>query len=307
MKYAVGVDIGGTNTRVALVNQNMELEKRIQFGTDSANPEATVKKIASTIESFDRTIEGIGVSCPGPLDLINGYIITTPNLGETWWGYDLSGMLTKLTGIPAYLENDANLAALAEAVVGEGRDKRFVHFLTISTGLGSGQIVDKEIFIGAHGFAQEVANCILWKDGPQQGQLVPGAVEAICSGTAITKRAREAGLDVKHAGEVNDLAEDGNETAARIMDEAKEYLANFIAIIQAMSDPEIVILGGSVAMKIDGFVEDVEARVKEKVFAPVKPYVTVRKSTLSEDSGLLGAAYLGFSKAGIEAGLPEQK
>lgn len=307
MKYSVGVDIGGTNTRVALVNQDMELEKRIQFSTDSSDPEATVKKIASTIESFDRPIVGIGVSCPGPLDLINGYIITTPNLGETWWGYDLTGKLSELTGIPAYLENDANLAALAEAVVGEGKDKKFVHFLTVSTGLGSGQIVNKEIFIGAHGFAQEVANCIMWKDGPQQGQLVPGAVEAICSGTAITKRAKEAGLDVKHAGEVNDLAKEGNETAARIMDEAKEYLANFIAMIQAMSDPEIVILGGSVAMKIDGFVEDVEARVKEKVFAPVKPYVTVRKSTLSEDSGLLGAAYLGFSKAGVEAGLPEGK
>lgn len=307
MKYSVGVDIGGTNTRVALVNQDMELEKRIQFATDSADPEATVKKIASTIETFDRPIVGIGVSCPGPLDLINGYVITTPNLGEAWWGYDLTGELTKLTGIPAYLENDANLAALAEAVVGEGKDKKFVHFLTVSTGLGSGQIVNKEIFIGAHGFAQEVANCILWKDGPQQGQLVPGAVEAICSGTAITKRAKEAGLDVKHAGEVNVLAEDGNEIAAQIMDDAKEYLANFIATIQAMSDPEIVILGGSVAMKIDGFVDDVEARVKEKVFAPVKPYVTVRKSTLSEDSGLLGAAYLGFSKAGIEAGLPEGK
>lgn len=307
MKYSVGVDIGGTNTRVALVNQDMELEKRIQFATDSADPEATVKKIASTIETFDRPIVGIGVSCPGPLDLINGYVITTPNLGEAWWGYDLTGELTKLTGIPAHLENDANLAALAEAVVGEGRDKKFVHFLTVSTGLGSGQIVNKEIFIGAHGFAQEVANCILWKDGPQQGQLVPGAVEAICSGTAITKRAKEAGLDVKHAGEVNVLAEDGNEIAAQIMDDAKEYLANFIATIQAMSDPEIVILGGSVAMKIDGFVDDVEARVKEKVFAPVKPYVTVRKSTLSEDSGLLGAAYLGFSKAGIEAGLPEGK
>lgn len=307
MKYAVGVDIGGTNTRVALVNQDMELVKRVQFVTDTAHPEETLKKIASTIESFQRPVVGIGVSCPGPLDLINGYVLVTPNLGEAWWGYDLTGKLEELTGVPAYLENDANLAALAEAVVGEGKDKRFVHFLTISTGVGSGQIVDKKIFIGAHGFAQEVANCILWKDGPQQGQLQPGSVESICSGTAITKRAKDAGLDVKHAGEVNDLAEEGDETAAAIMDEAKEYLANFIATIQAMSDPEIVILGGSVAMKIDGFVEDVENRVKEKVFAPVKPYVQVRPSTLSEDSGLLGAAYLAFSKADVDAAAPVEE
>lgn len=297
MKYAVGVDIGGTNTRVALINEDLQLEKRIQFPTDANDPEATVKKIASTIESFDKDVVGIGVSCPGPLDLINGYIIKSPNLGEKWWGYPTTVELTKLTGIPAYLENDANLAGLAEAVAGEGKDKRFVQFYTVSTGLGSGLTIDKEIYIGAHGFGNEVANSIMWKDGPSHGSLTPGAIEAIASGTAITTRAKNAGLDVKHAGEVNDLAVAGNEVAQQIMDDAKEYLANFIATNMAIIDPEIVILGGSVAMKIDGFVEDVQERVREKVYPPLKPYVDIRRSTLSEDSGLIGAGCLAFNKA----------
>lgn len=296
-KYAVGVDIGGTNTRVALIDEDLNLEKRVQFPTDVDNPEETIKKIASTIETFEKDIEGIGISCPGPLDLINGYVIASPNLGEDWWGYKSTERLTELTGAPAYLENDANLAALAEAVIGEGKDKRFVNFLTISTGLGSGQVIDKKIYIGAHGFAQEVANVIMWENGPSHGRIIPGGIEAISSGTAITTRAQQAGLDVKHAGEVNDLALAGNETAAQIMEDAKEYLANFIAGLLAINDPEIVILGGSVAMKIDGFVEDIENRVKEKVYAPVKPYVDIRKSTLDEDSGLIGAGYLAFSKA----------
>jgi glucokinase len=231
------------------------------------------------------------------LDLINGNILETPNLGKKWHHYPIPKMLSEYTGIPAYLENDANLAALAEAVVGEGKDCRFVQFLTISTGLGSGQIIDKEIYIGAHGFGHEVANVCMWKDGPSQGSIYPGGIEGISSGTAITTRAKEAGLDVKHAGEVNDLAKAGNETAKAIMDDAKEYLANFIAALIAITDPEIVILGGSVALKIDGFVEDVEDRVKCKVFDVVKPYVNLRKSTLDEDSGLLGAAYLAFSRA----------
>ncbi|WP_289220101.1 ROK family protein [Ileibacterium valens] len=297
MKYAIGVDIGGTNTRVALIDEDFNLAKRVQFATDPKDPEGTLQKVASTIASFGKEIEGIGVSAPGPLDLINGYILASPNLDEEWWTYPIPEKLKELTGANAYLENDANLAALAEAVVGEGKDKRFVQFLTVSTGLGSGQIKDREIYIGAHGFANEVANCIMWQDGPSHGRIIPGGIEALSSGTAITTRARNAGLDVAHAGEVNDLAEDGNEVAVQIMDEAKEYLANFIAMLYAVTDPEICILGGSVAMKINDFVEDVEKRVKAKVMDPVKPYVDIRRSTLNEDSGLLGAGYLAFSKA----------
>ncbi len=298
MKYAVGIDVGGTNTRVALIDDEMNLVRRVQFRTNVDDPEETLKKIASTIESFEREIVGVGISIPGPLDLNNGFIISTPNLGEKWWGLPIPQTISEMTGLPVYLQNDANLAALAEAVVGDGKDKKIVQYLTISTGLGSGQVVDKKIYDGSHGFAHEVANCILWKNGPVQGALKPGAVEAICSGTAITNRARQAGLDVAHAGEVNDLAKAGNETAAQIMDDAKEYLANMIAILIAVVDPEIVILGGSVAVKIDGFAKEVEDRVKTKVFAPVIPYVDIRTTTLSEDSGLLGGGYLAFSMAG---------
>ena len=178
--------------------------------------------------------------------------------------------------IPVYLNNDGNLAALAESVAGEGKDYRFVQFLTISTGIGAGFVIDKEIFQGAHGW------------------------EAISSGTAITTRARNAGLDVKHAGEVNALALEGNETAQKIMTDAKVHLANFIAAIYNLVDPDIVILGGSVAIKIDGFVQEVEELVRSKVYEAQRPFIKVRKSTLSEDSGLIGAGYLAFSRSAIK-------
>ncbi len=294
MKYSVGIDIGGTNSRVALIDDNFKIEERVQFPTNCDDPDETLEKIASVIKGFNKDIVGVGLSCPGPLDLRKGCILTTPNLGSRWWGFSIPGRITELTGLPCTLQNDANLAALGEAVAGEGKYKDVVQFLTISTGVGSGQVVNGKIYDGAHGFAHEVANCILWQNGPKQGSLVPGAVEAICSGTAITKRAQDAGLHVQHAGEVNDLALDGNETAAKIMDEAKEYLANMIAILVAIVDPDIVIFGGSVAMKIDGFVEDVEDRVKTKVFPMVADYVKLRRSTLGEDSGLIGAGALAF-------------
>lgn len=297
MKYSEAIDIGGTNTRVALADEELNIIERKQFATDSENPDVTLGKIAEVIKSFDCDIVGAGMSCPGPLDLINGKILTPPNLKGQWHNLKVAEELSKLINKPVYLENDANLAGLAEAVVGEGKDYNYVQFFTVSTGLGAGFVINKEIYHGAHGFGNEVANCVMMKDGPSHGSIIPGGIEAISSGTAITSRAVKAGLDVKHAGEVNDLAKAGNEVAKQIMDDAKEYLANFIGVVYGYADPEIVILGGSVALKIDGFVEEVEALAKERVYEIMKPYVKVRKSTLNEDSGLIGAAYLAFSKA----------
>lgn len=297
MKYSVAIDIGGTNTRVALADEELNIIERKQFATDSENPDVTLGKIAEVIKSFDCDIVGAGMSCPGPLDLINGKILTPPNLKGQWHNLKVAEELSKLINKPVYLENDANLAGLAEAVVGEGKDYNYVQFFTVSTGLGAGFVINKEIYHGAHGFGNEVANCVMMKDGPSHGSIIPGGIEAISSGTAITSRAVKAGLDVKHAGEVNDLAKAGNEVAKQIMDDAKEYLANFIGVVYGYADPEIVILGGSVALKIDGFVEEVEALAKGRAYEIMKPYVKVRKSTLNEDSGLIGAAYLAFSKA----------
>ena len=298
MKHAIAIDIGGTNTRVALVDEKYEIIDRRQFATDSKNPDATLDQIAVIVNGYEEELVGVGMSCPGPIDLIAGKVLTPPNLTDGWHNYPISEELSKrIHGLPVYLNNDANLACLAEAVIGEGKDYRFVQYFTVSTGLGAGFVIDKEIYIGAHGFANEVENSIMIQDGPSHGSIIAGGIEAISSGTAITVRAQKAGLDVAHAGEVNDLAKAGNETAKQIMDDAKNYLANYIAIVYAYADPEIVILGGSVALKIDGFAEEVEALVKEKIHYDVMvPYIKVRKSTLNEDSGLLGAACLAFSK-----------
>ena len=202
MKYAVGVDIGGTNSRIALVDENMNIVERTQFRTDAHDPIPTIVRLSEALKDMagDKELVGMGVSCPGPLDLINGKVLNTPNLHDSWQDFPIAGEIEKVTGIPTYLENDANLAALAEAVVGEGRDYNYVQFLTISTGLGSGQVINHKIYQGAHGYGHEVAYAPLWRNGPQHGKIYPGGVEAICSGTAITERAKKAGLDVQHAG-----------------------------------------------------------------------------------------------------------
>ena len=293
MKYAVGIDVGGTNTRVALINDEYKIVERVQFSTDTQNPQVTLEKINNVIKGFGQKIEGIGISCPGPLDLIHGIILETPNL-PGWHYFHLTEELQNITGIKVQLQNDANLAGLAEAVIGAGAGKSHVQFLTISTGVGAGFCIDGKIYQGSKGFAQEVANCIVWKNGPSHGVLKSGSIASIASGTAITTRAKNLGLEVVHAGDVYDLAQEGNELAIQIMEDAYEYLSNFISILYGVLDPDLFVLSGSVALKIPGFIEEIEKRVKGKVFDALKDNIKIVPAALGEDCGLIGAACLAF-------------
>lgn len=292
--YAIGIDIGGTNTRIACIDEMYHIMQRIHFKTDIDNPTATLQQIQDVIDSFHVTVCGVGLSCPGPLDLKHGMILQPPNLNEKWHNFSIQKVLQNLLKLPVYVENDGNLGCLGEAVTGSGRDVDYVSYLSVSTGIGAGYVMHKQIYQGAHGFAQEIANIPLWRDGPRHGTILAGGVEAICSGTAITRRALEAGLSVSETKDVVILAQKGNVHACEILDDAMEYLANTIAIIYAFMDCEMVVMGGSVALKIDGFVDLIEARVKQKVYETIKPYVHVKKAILGDDSGLIGAACLVF-------------
>ncbi|WP_323610516.1 ROK family protein [Erysipelothrix enhydrae] len=294
MKYAISVDIGGTNTRVALVDEAGAISKRNMFSTDSNDPKANLMKIHEIVKAFDTPILGVGMSCPGPLDLKKGIVLTPPNL-TGWHGFPLKEYAESLFNCPVFVENDANLAGLAEACLGAGQGCEVVQFLTISTGVGGGLIINQNIFQGAHGFAQEIANIILVPGGHQLKPLMPGSLESMCSGTAILARAQAEGLDVNHAGDVVTYAKKGNREAKIILDESKEYLANALAGMIGMIDPDIIVLGGGVALKIDGYVEDVSQRVKEKVYEVQKENVRIEKAKLGDDNGIIGGALLVFN------------
>lgn len=294
MKYAVGIDIGGTNTRVALINENYEIEKKVQFTTNPKDPYETLHQINEVLSTFNCKIQGIGLSCPGPLNLDEQKILTPPNL-PGWEYVEIAKELSCITKREVYLENDANLACLAEASLGAGKNCRYVQFLTISTGIGAGFVVDEKIYRGSKGFAQEVANCIFWKDGPRQGELENGSIESISSGSAMVRCAQAAGLSVLHAGEIYDLANSGNKIAEEIINNSYEYLANFISTLYAVLDPEIFVMGGSVALKVDGFIEKVESLVKAKVYKSLADNIHIVRAKLGEDCGLIGGAFLVFS------------
>ena len=295
MKYAISIDIGGTNTRVALVDETLTIIDKQTFITHANNPQSTIEHIKQIIDGFAKPLVGIGISCPGPLDLKQGVVLTPPNL-PGWHMYPLAKSLENMIQLPVFLENDANLAALAEATVGAGINQKVVQYLTISTGIGGGCVVDGDIYTGAHGFAQEIANVIVWPNGPIMNDLKPGALEAVSSGTAITYRAQTLGMNVDHAGDVNDLAKAGEVTAQGIIDDAKVYLANAIAALYAFNDPSIVVLGGSVALKIEGFIEDIETHVKSNVYDVLRDLICIVPASLNDDSGLIGGAILAFKQ-----------
>ncbi len=296
MKYAVSIDIGGTNVRVARVGEDYRVAERVSFPTPKT-PDECIARITEAVDAFDKKdLVGIGMCCPGPLDLVAGLVIYTPNLDRSWFGYPLTKNLSEATGLPVILENDANLAALAEAVIGKGKGKKSLLYLTVSTGVGLGIVLDGKIFRGAHGFAGEMANACVWEEGPVHGELTRGSIEAVASGTALLSRGRSAGLPVSSAKDVVMLSERGNPTARRLTTEAERYMANFIGILIGAFDPEIVIIGGSVALNVPGYAENIEDMVKQKALPAVAPHVKVVLSDLDGDNGLIGGAAVVFTE-----------
>lgn len=293
--FAVSVDIGGTQTRVACIDDKGLIINKQAFRTYVDDPIRNIKEVKKIILSFEKEIIGVGISCPGPLDLLEGTVLTPPNL-PGWHYFSLRSKSEEILSLPVFLENDANLAALAESQIGAGKNNNIVQYLTISTGVGGGLIINNEIFTGAHGFAQEIANSILWKDGPKQGLLKKGSLESISSGTAIFNRAKALGLDVRHVGHVNALALLGDTDAIMIMEQAKDYLANMLAIMIGVIDPDIIVLGGGVVINTANFIEDIEKRVKDKVYDVLRDKIKIKKAALGDDSGLIGGALHAFSK-----------
>lgn len=297
MRHALSVDIGGTSTRVAIVTEFGVILTKQSFATDVKHPHLTLAKIKNFVGHCDKDLVGVGISCPGPLDLQNGIVLTPPNL-EGWQHFHLKDEAQRLLNLPVIVENDANLACYAESVVGGGKGYNSVQYLTISTGVGGGLILNGDIYRGANGFAEEIANGILWQNGPQMGDLKNGSLESICSGTALTTRALKEGLIATHAGDVFELANKGNQTAIQIIEDMYEYLANMISIIIGILDPHVIVLGGGVVNKTPNFVPEIESRVLNKVYTVQQSNLNIVKSKLGDDNGLIGGALYAFNQFG---------
>ena len=186
MEYYIGFDVGGTKCAVSVgkwANQEIEIIER-QETTTKSNPLETFEDLSPFIKLWkDKyNLEIAGISCGGPLDSDKGVILSTPNLSEEWYGFEIVKHIKTQFGLNAHLQNDANASAIAEWKFGAGKGAKNVVFMTFGTGLGAGLILDGKLYAGTNGNAGEVGHIRLENDGPI-GFNKAGSAEGFCSGS----------------------------------------------------------------------------------------------------------------------------
>ena len=295
MGINIGIDLGGTNVRVAIVNKNGQVEELLQEPTEAEKGHLhTIKKMVNmihTISEGKKRIDGIGIGAPGPLDPKRGVILGPPNL-PGWDEVYLVDEISQHFSANVYLTNDANAAALAEATYGSGKGYESVYYVTVSTGVGGGLVTNGQVFHGAQGFAGEIGNMIVQRGGSQYSNLNKGALEGYASGTAIGNRAKEL-HDIEGGAEaVFDLVREGNEEAWQIVDDAVDYLAVGIANVTHVVNPDVFVIGGGVMNAGDLVWTPLREKVKGYVYEELVPHINLQPSSLSGDAGVIGASLL---------------
>lgn len=294
----IGIDIGGTQTRIAVFAEQ-KLIKQIRFATNATDPEAHLQQMHAEIKKLTTEYQAIGMACPGPLDLKKGIVLNPPNL-PGWHNFPLQARMSEVAQVPVRIENDANLAALAEALVGAGEQREIVQFITVSTGIGAGLVINGQIFQGAHGFAQEVANCLVDETNDVEGNTLTGSVERICSGTGIYRLAQSHGLDVTSTADVFTFAASGHPQAEKLIEYVSDKLSSFLAMLQGVIDPSVIVVGGSVAIHNPDFIEGLNRKTKEKVYPNLTSHVQLTVAKLGDDAGVIGAGLLAHQISKLE-------
>ena len=294
MDLRIGIDLGGTNIRVGVINEIGKIIDSIQKPTEAKKGHIhTINKIIKITEKLinGKEIKGIGIGSPGPLDSNNGIILNPPNL-PGWDEIPIVKILEKHFKVPVYLNNDANAAGLAEAIVGSGVGYESVYYITVSTGIGGAFIVNKQLFNGANGYAGEIGNMIVDPSGYKHSNLNPGSLEGLASGTSIARRANEKFRLEGGTKQVFLLANEGNQEAQSIIDETIEYLAMGIANIIHVVNPDIFVVGGGVMESKQIILTPLTEKVKEFVYPQLANSIKIVPTALQGQAGVIGAAML---------------
>jgi glucokinase len=293
----LGIDIGATKTRLARL-ENGELVRSRKIGTrrDSSRFFSDLTGLIEEFTGNDRNIlEGIGIGAPGPLDLERGIFRKLPNL-PSWDGFDLRGKLESVYGVPVRVQNDANAAALGEAVHGGGRGFGSVYYITISTGIGGGLIMNRRIINGANHLAGEIWALPVDNFG-QRDILIntssgPGIVRTarrlICEGS-ISSLSELEEFDTE---DVFAMARGGDPLAVRVMEQAARNLVYAVVTILLAVDPEVVLIGGGLACEDDCMINPIRRMLGETAFFEPHRHANIRKAELWDEAVLYGAISL---------------
>lgn len=303
------LDLGGTKVGVGLATPDGRLVAQSRFPTHPARgADAVLAEAVSTLRALEAEhgpISALGVGSVGPLELETGTLLSPPNF-PGWSHVPLKAPLEQALGVPVRVDNDANVAALAEYRFGAGRGARTLVYATLSTGIGGGVIVEGRLLHGLGGGAGELGHQTIREGGPRCGCGNRGCLEAIASGTAIARAAREgvstgeaaallalAGTaEAIHAGHVAEAAAAGDAFAGRIWEAAVSAIAIGLGNVVTILAPDRLVLGGGVAQTGELLLAPLRARLAEHVRLVPVDRLKLRLAERVNDCGLLGAAAL---------------
>lgn len=304
MSYYIAIDIGGTQIRAALfpADQHTPIQvKKISTQEAGEKPLDRIISLAGQL-ARDRTILGIGVVAPGPIDPFQGIVIEAPNI-PGWVNLPLRTILEDHFHVPTILGNDANLAALAEWKFGAGQGHRNLVFITVSTGIGGGVILNDQLLVGERGLAAELGHLTILPDGPMCGCGIRGHLEAISSGPSIARwtesQIKQGSATILPADQVlnckqiADAAFAGDILAIQAFARAGKYLGIAFANFLHIFNPTMIVVGGGVSRVGSLLFDPIQNSLKENVLSPsYLDNFKLSPAALGDDVGLMGALAL---------------
>lgn len=309
-KVYVGVDLGGTAIKVGLCDENGKLLQTFEgpTGTEHGvdvvleNIAQYVRKIVAESPYEWEQVAGIGAGIAGFLDIPEGFIKLSPNLG--WRNVPIKQILEEKLGKTVKIDNDANVAALGEAWGGAGAGIPNLVCYTLGTGVGGGIIINGRIFQGYKGMAGELGHMVVVPDleAIQCGCGLKGCLETVSSATGIIRMAKEAVERGEHtslalvenimAKDVFDAAKSGDEVALRTINRAALYLGKSMAAVSVVLNPQRFIVGGGVSKAGDILFDAIRKYFYEYAQESAKEGVDIVPASLGNDAGVVGAAGL---------------
>lgn len=286
----IGIDIGGTQLRAALFDaENNLLDKYVVPNDQSQDAATNTDKLIHYILKQKGPFKGIGIGCPGPINIRLGKILNPPNL-PTWWDFDIAKYIEEKTKVKTLLNNDANVAGLSEAVLGAGKGYESVFYLTISTGVGGAYVYQGRLVNGANSTAAEIYNLIINEDPFCHNGVNPGAVNEQCSGSALARIATEKYGVEMDAKELFERYYEKDKKAIEIIEKCADSMGKCVANISCVVDPDIFIIGGSVAIFNPDFMDLIAEKAKKYVINP--DFLHIERAKFGDDAGLIGASLL---------------
>ncbi|MCY3721512.1 ROK family protein [Candidatus Poribacteria bacterium] len=318
-EYVVGIDIGGTKLATVVADKTGHILGKVRKPTHSEKgPEYAigllfdmVREVVNQVGVEQTSISAIGVSCGGPLDTKTGIVYSPPNL-PGWDALPLKALLESEFQVPVIIENDANASALAEFRFGGGRGYSAVLYMTMSTGIGGGIVIDGQVYHGANDSAGEVGHQILLPNGPRCGCGKRGCLEALCSGPAIARRAQAALRKQRKGGKsptalltladgqieavksehVLAAARTGDALALELVQETAYYMGWGIANLVNILNPDIVLLGTIAVAAGDLLLDPIRETVSKFAMPRPAEAVNIAPAELGDALGDLAAVAL---------------